>query len=56
MSENSQKKKFCALNMFDVADLEKCLAYFRRLPEEAPRYGGRMVAAARSVAVSRWSR
>ena len=44
MSANSQKKKFYALNMFDVADLEKYLAYFRRLPEEAPQYGGRMVA------------
>lgn len=30
--------------MFDVVGLEKYLAYFRRLPESAPRYGGRMVA------------
>ncbi|MFE2423226.1 DUF1330 domain-containing protein [Streptomyces hokutonensis] len=43
MSANSQKK-FYALNMFDVADLEKYLEYFRRLPEVAPQYGGRMVA------------
>lgn len=46
MSANSQKK-FYALNMFDVADLDKYLEYFRRLPEEAPRYGGRMVTFAR---------
>ncbi|GAA4027775.1 DUF1330 domain-containing protein [Streptomyces plumbiresistens] len=44
MSANSQKKKFYALNMFDVVDVEKYLAYFRRLPEVAPQYGGRMVA------------
>ncbi|WUO26584.1 DUF1330 domain-containing protein [Streptomyces sp. NBC_00287] len=44
MSANSQKKKFYALNMFDVVDLEKYLTYFSRLPEEAPQYGGRMVA------------
>ncbi|MEU1276214.1 DUF1330 domain-containing protein [Streptomyces sp. NPDC005799] len=44
MSEKSQKKKFYALNMFDVVELEKYLAYFGRLPEAAPRYGGRMVA------------
>ncbi|WP_328751459.1 DUF1330 domain-containing protein [Streptomyces sp. NBC_00285] len=43
MTANSQKK-FYALNMFDVSDLEKYLAYFRRLPEVAPQYGGRMVA------------
>jgi uncharacterized protein (DUF1330 family) len=43
MSANSQKK-FYALNMFDVDDLEKYLAYFTRLPEVAPQYGGRMVA------------
>ncbi|WP_329331519.1 DUF1330 domain-containing protein [Streptomyces sp. NBC_00663] len=30
--------------MFDVVDLEKYLAYFSRLPEVAPKYGGRMVA------------
>ncbi|SIT39357.1 conserved hypothetical protein [Paraburkholderia piptadeniae] len=47
MSESSRKKKFYALNMFDVVDVEKYLAYFRRLPEAAPRYGGRMVALAR---------
>ncbi len=44
MGEGSQKKKFLALNMFDVADLEKYLAYFSRLPEVAPQYGGRWVA------------
>jgi uncharacterized protein (DUF1330 family) len=44
MSESSQKKKFYALNMFDVVDVEKYLAYFSRLPEAAPQYGGRMVA------------
>lgn len=43
MSESSQKK-FYALNMFDVTDLDKYLAYFSRLPEAAPKYGGRMVA------------
>ncbi|MFH9822723.1 DUF1330 domain-containing protein [Streptomyces bobili] len=43
MSENS-KKKFYALNMFDVTDVEKYVAYFSRLPEVAPQYGGRMVA------------
>ena len=43
MSANSQKK-FYALNIFDVTDLEKYLAYFSRLPEVAPQYGGRMVA------------
>ena len=42
MSESSQKK-FYALNLFDVTDLEKYLAYFSRLPEAAPKYGGRMV-------------
>ncbi|MGJ5894068.1 DUF1330 domain-containing protein [Streptomyces sp. V2] len=44
MTENSRQKKFYALNMFDVVDLEKYLAYFSRLPEVAPQYGGRMVA------------
>jgi uncharacterized protein (DUF1330 family) len=44
MSQSSQKKKFLALNMFDVADVEKYLAYFSRLPEVAPQYGGRWVA------------
>jgi uncharacterized protein (DUF1330 family) len=44
MSESSQKKRFYALNMFDVEDVEKYLAYFSRLPEAAPQYGGRMVA------------
>ncbi|MFM9442348.1 DUF1330 domain-containing protein [Streptomyces acidiscabies] len=44
MSEDlRQNKKFYALNMFDVVDLEKYLAYFSRLPEAAPQYGGRMV-------------
>ena len=43
MSENSEKKKFYALNMFDVTDMDKYLAYFSRLPEAAPKYGGRMV-------------
>lgn len=43
MSDSSQKK-FYALNMFDVTDLEKYLAYFSRLPEAAPKYGGRIVA------------
>ncbi len=43
MSADSQKKKFYALNMFDVVDVEKYLAYFSRLPEVAPKYGGRMV-------------
>jgi len=47
MSESSGKKKFYALNMFDVTDVEKYLAYFRRLPEAAPRYGGRMLALGR---------
>jgi uncharacterized protein (DUF1330 family) len=42
MSEGTQKK-FYALNMFDVTDLDKYLAYFSRLPEAAPKYGGRMV-------------
>jgi uncharacterized protein (DUF1330 family) len=41
-SESSQKK-FYALNLFDVTDLEKYLAYFTRLPEAAPKYGGRIV-------------
>ncbi|MET7721771.1 DUF1330 domain-containing protein [Streptomyces mirabilis] len=44
MSANAPKKKFYALNMFDVVDVEKYLAYFSRLPEVAPQYGGRMVA------------
>jgi uncharacterized protein (DUF1330 family) len=44
MSPSSQKKKFLALNMFDVDDVEKYLAYFSRLPEVAPQYGGRWVA------------
>jgi|SRR5207248_1526353 len=44
MSQSSPKKKFLALNMFDVADVEKYLAYFSRLPEVAPQYGGRWVA------------
>jgi uncharacterized protein (DUF1330 family) len=44
MSASSQNKKFYALNMFDVADVEKYLEYFSRLPEAAPPYGGRMVA------------
>lgn len=43
MSEGS-RKKFYALNLFDVTDLEKYLAYFTRLPEVGPNYGGRMVA------------
>jgi len=47
MNESSQQKKFYALNMFDVADEEKYLAYFSRLPEAAPQYGGRMVALGR---------
>ncbi len=42
MSESSAKK-FYALNMFDVVHVEKYLGYFSRLPEVAPRYGGRMV-------------
>lgn len=42
MGESSQKK-FYALNLFDVTDLEKYLAYFTRLPEAAPKYGGRIV-------------
>ncbi|MDX3387394.1 DUF1330 domain-containing protein [Streptomyces niveiscabiei] len=44
MTEDSRQKKFYALNLFDVVDLEKYLTYFSRLPEVAPRYGGRMVA------------
>ena len=44
MGEGSQKKKFLALNLFDVGDMEKYLAYFSRLPEVAPQYGGRWVA------------
>ncbi|RZK68391.1 MAG: DUF1330 domain-containing protein, partial [Rhodococcus sp. (in: high G+C Gram-positive bacteria)] len=36
MSENSHGGKFYALNMFDVADEEKYLSYFSRLPEAAP--------------------
>ncbi|MFJ9154028.1 DUF1330 domain-containing protein [Streptomyces sp. NPDC102270] len=44
MSANVQKKKFYALNMFGVVDVQKYLAYFSRLPEAAPQYGGRMVA------------
>ena len=44
MSESSQEKKFYALNLFDVADVEKYLAYFTRLPGVAPKFGGRMVA------------
>ncbi|MEU9166194.1 DUF1330 domain-containing protein [Streptomyces sp. NPDC048420] len=44
MSADPQKKVFYALNMFDVVDVEKHLAYFSRLPEVAPQYGGRMVA------------
>jgi uncharacterized protein (DUF1330 family) len=44
MSESSQEKKFYALNMFDVVDVERYLAYFSRLPAAAPPYGGRMVA------------
>ncbi|QZS57068.1 DUF1330 domain-containing protein [Rhodococcus opacus] len=47
MSENSHGGKFYALNMFDVADEEKYLSYFSRLPEAAPPYGGRMVALGR---------
>jgi len=43
MSGSSKKKKFYALNMFDVTDMDKYLAYFTRLPEAAPKYGGRMV-------------
>lgn len=43
MSDNVQTKKFYALNMFDVTDLDKYLAYFSRLPAAAPKYGGRMV-------------
>jgi uncharacterized protein (DUF1330 family) len=30
--------------MFDVTDVEKYLAYFSRLPEVAPQYGGKWVA------------
>ena len=44
MSESSQKKKFLALNMFDVADVEKYLAYSSVRPNLAPQYGGRWVA------------
>jgi uncharacterized protein (DUF1330 family) len=44
MGESSQEKKFYALNMFDVIDVEKYLAYFSRLPDAAPKFGGRMVA------------
>ncbi|QNP75132.1 DUF1330 domain-containing protein [Streptomyces roseirectus] len=46
MTEQTQQQKqskFYALNMFDVSDLEKYLAYFTRLPEFAPKYGGRIV-------------
>ena len=32
MSANSEKK-FYALNMFDVTDLEKYVEYFRRCPK-----------------------
>lgn len=37
MSANSEKKKFYALNMFDVVDLEKYLTYFWPLPEQCGR-------------------
>jgi uncharacterized protein (DUF1330 family) len=50
MNANSQKKKFYALNMFDVVDVEKYLAYFSRLPEVAPQYGGRIVASVSETA------
>lgn len=41
MVEGSQTKKFLALNLLDVADLEKYLGYFSPSPEAAPQYGGR---------------
>jgi uncharacterized protein (DUF1330 family) len=44
MSGSTQDKKFYALNLFDVADVDKYLAYFSRLPDVAPQYGGRFVA------------
>ena len=44
MSGSTQGKKFYALNLFDVTDVDRYLAYFSRLPEAAPKFGGRMVA------------
>ena len=47
MSISLQHKKFYALNLFDVTDVERYLGYFSRLPEIAPQYGARFVAAGR---------
>jgi len=47
MNESPQQKKVYALNLFDVADEEKYLAYFRRLPEEIPAHRGRPIALGR---------
>jgi uncharacterized protein (DUF1330 family) len=47
MSSSSQHKAFYAMNLFDVTDVDKYLAYFSRLPEIAPQYGARFVAVGR---------
>jgi len=47
MTDTAENKKFYALNLFDVADEEKYLAYFSGLPDLAPKYGARMVALGR---------
>ena len=47
MSENLRNTKVYALNLFDLEDPDKYLAYFSRLPVEIPAHGGRPIALGR---------
>ena len=44
IGEAAGKYRFIALNLFDVTDVEKYVAYFSRLPELTEPYGARPVA------------
>lgn len=44
MTDSSAKKKFLALNLFDVTDAEKYLSYFGRVAEAGAPYGAKWVA------------
>lgn len=44
LTRTAGKNRFIALNMFDVTDIEKYVAYFSRLPELTAPYGARPVA------------
>lgn len=47
MNESSEQQKVYALNLFDVADADKYLEYFRGAATEVPAHGGRPVAVGR---------